>query len=584
MTPDGTPGGPPILEQLCSVPDCLATPLGDDARCFAHTEDEVALERAIGELESGRFAEFMKGVRIDRTSMRRISRLANDRPLSADFSLAVFEEETNFAFVKFGRVNFRGARFEREAYFYDCAFFDNADFTGATFMGEASFAKSTFGGLTLFIGAAFEAAADFNSVTFGTEAELPITSFYQARFEGPAQFDHVSMIGMISFDEATLSDRVRLTQVTAAGLDLSLQAVTFPRYVDVEVEAEYLDCNRARFLAGGHIRASGTSIILKDAQFPTPMTISSITETPENETPENETPENETPENETPENETPENETPENETPRVVAPAIVRSLQGADVGHLLLSGVDMRDCRFHGAHNLDRLRMEAPMFAVVGWRLGFARRRLIAEEVHWRRDHHRSKGWNRVEGVSKAGVKLLEPSVIASIYRSLRKGREDSKDEPGAADFYYGEMEMRRHDSTRSAGERLVVVAYWLLSGYGLRASRALAALALVLLLATAAFDGCGFAFPQNPYGSNLGDTATTTSWGACWPNDLGEFAESLGTFDTWVFATSSAIAVIPRPEVALTTQGQTIRLVLRILGPLLIGLAFLSLRGRVKR
>jgi hypothetical protein len=25
------------------------------------------------------------------------------------------------------------------------------------------------------------------------------------------------------------------------------------------------------------------------------------------------------------------------------------------------------------------------------------------------------------------------------------QGREDAKDEPGAADFYYGEMEMRRH-------------------------------------------------------------------------------------------------------------------------------------------
>jgi hypothetical protein len=32
---------------------------------------------------------------------------------------------------------------------------------------------------------------------------------------------------------------------------------------------------------------------------------------------------------------------------------------------------------------------------------------------------------------------------IAGLYRALRKGREDARDEPGAADFYYGEMEMR---------------------------------------------------------------------------------------------------------------------------------------------
>jgi hypothetical protein len=44
------------------------------------------------------------------------------------------------------------------------------------------------------------------------------------------------------------------------------------------------------------------------------------------------------------------------------------------------------------------------------------------------------------------------------------KGREDAKDEPGAADFYYGECEMRRHDLDAPRAERLVLWAYWLLS------------------------------------------------------------------------------------------------------------------------
>jgi hypothetical protein len=69
----------------------------------------------------------------------------------------------------------------------------------------------------------------------------------------------------------------------------------------------------------------------------------------------------------------------------------------------------------------------------------------------------------------------------------LRKGRQDAKDEPGAADFYYGEMEMRRHArgsasnrrraSSRGRVERGILTAYWLVSGYGLRAWRALAGL-----------------------------------------------------------------------------------------------------------
>ena len=60
----------------------------------------------------------------------------------------------------------------------------------------------------------------------------------------------------------------------------------------------------------------------------------------------------------------------------------------------------------------------------------------------------------------------LRPADIALLYRALRKGREDSKDEPGAADFYYSEMEMRRHDRSAPWPERLVLWLYWLVAGY----------------------------------------------------------------------------------------------------------------------
>ncbi|WP_308407820.1 hypothetical protein [Streptomyces somaliensis] len=38
---------------------------------------------------------------------------------------------------------------------------------------------------------------------------------------------------------------------------------------------------------------------------------------------------------------------------------------------------------------------------------------------------------------------------MAALYRQLRKSLEDGKNEPDAADFYYGECEMRRHDPGR---------------------------------------------------------------------------------------------------------------------------------------
>ncbi|WP_353477055.1 hypothetical protein [Streptomyces violaceusniger] len=64
---------------------------------------------------------------------------------------------------------------------------------------------------------------------------------------------------------------------------------------------------------------------------------------------------------------------------------------------------------------------------------------------------------------------------VGPAYRALRKAFEDGKSKPGAADFYYGEMEMRPHDRTGTTRpERGLVHGFGTLSGYSLRASRAL--------------------------------------------------------------------------------------------------------------
>jgi hypothetical protein len=139
------------------------------------------------------------------------------------------------------------------------------------------------------------------------------------------------------------------------------------------------------------------------------------------------------------------------------------SVRRADVAGLQLADVDLRACRFAGVHNLDRLRIEgAPLFArTAGW--WRARRKTLAEEQHWRATRSgrwRPGGWYPRACQPSASPKAeqpaeVEPARLAAMYRELRKGREDAKDEPGAADFYYGEMEMRRHDSGTSRAERL---------------------------------------------------------------------------------------------------------------------------------
>lgn len=110
------------------------------------------------------------------------------------------------------------------------------------------------------------------------------------------------------------------------------------------------------------------------------------------------------------------------------------------------------DCQFAGTVHLDELRLEGrcPLPAApsgLRWRgvrpVRWTPRRTLAEEQHWRATRHgAADGWTSAP--DRVGV--LEPAALASSYRQLRKGFEDGKNEPGAADFYYGEMEMRRHD------------------------------------------------------------------------------------------------------------------------------------------
>lgn len=164
---------------------------------------------------------------------------------------------------------------------------------------------------------------------------------------------------------------------------------------------------------------------------------------------------------------------------------------------------------------------------------------------------HNSRAWRETWQESVA-PSPLHPLRIAAIYRALRKGREEAKDEPGAADFYHGEMEMRRHGSD-SRAERAILFLYWLVSGYGLRASRALAALAVTVVAFAFLFDAWGF-----------------------------QRDESLGT--ALLFSVESTTSLLRGTDRELTGLGETLWIALRLLGPLFFGLGILSLRGRVKR
>jgi hypothetical protein len=184
-----------------------------------------------------------------------------------------------------------------------------------------------------------------------------------------------------------------------------------------------------------------------------------------------------------------------------------------------------------------------------------ARLRQTQETARWRRNRARE---------------------IANLYRALRKGREDNKDEPGAADFYYGEMELRRN-ATPPSVERAILSAYWLVSGYGLRAWRALTAVLIALTLFALLMVTVGFqqGRPAQP--------AAAGSAGAAAPAQSTPSADT-SFVDAMLYGVRTAIGLPRTPQPNLSRWGDVLQILLRIIVPVLLGLSVLSIRGRVKR
>jgi hypothetical protein len=268
-----------------------------------------------------------------------------------------------------------------------------------------------------------------------------------------------------------------------------------------------------------------------------------------------------------------------------------------NTNNVVLADVDLASCLFRGALNLDKLRIEGPkQFAATPKTWPWTQRRTLAEEQQWRHARHPNQGWTPpsdqtlqwVAERSSQPVQQADPEHVAPLYRALRKAEEDAKYEPGAADFYYGEMEMRRHAHSTPWAEKLLLWLYWLVAGYGLRASRALLTLLVVLIAATATLAALGFPASTRPANAPIMGTITGGSTvqrlrldpSPAEPAPKRSFLARCGT--AWWIALEAA--VFRSPDQTLTPAGRHIQTIVRFFGPVLLGLALLSVRGRVKR
>ncbi|MCG3043347.1 pentapeptide repeat-containing protein [Streptomyces sp. S1A] len=485
------------------------------------------------------------------------------------FGSATFRSVALFNLVIFqSDAGFKSATFESGAWFGSATFGGGVGFESVTFRGGVEFESVTFQGGVGFESAIFQGAAMFRSATFGGGA-----GFGSVTFQGDTWFELATFLGDIGLESAVFERWVSLGPFVCAGR-VWLSGAVFNGPANLSFAARRLECRRTRWLSTAELRLRYATVDFAHAVFEYPLTIAGepdpfmLTG----------------------------GRTMEEQALAHAPDAAVRiaTLRGVDAAHLVLADVDLSRCLFTGTVHLDQLRLEgACAFDAVppgthrrrGRPVRFTGRRTLAEEHHWRaKQPDAVRGWNvAVLGAGHAG-----PAQLAPVYRALRKAFEDGKNEPGAADFYYGEMEMRRHDRTgTSRAERGLLHAYWMLSGYGLRAVRALGWLAAAMLVTVVLL--MGFGLPEEDPKQEAAGTVPPGGGRVTFEIEKGDPRNPTGDrfigerFEKALNVTLNSV-VFRSSGQDLTTAGTYIEMASRFVEPTLLALAVLAIRGRVKR
>ncbi|MDQ0945934.1 pentapeptide repeat-containing protein [Streptomyces sp. V1I1] len=495
----------------------------------------------------------------------------------AQFEEVTFVETAQFESATFaGHARFRGATFTGDAWFEKAQFAGHAQFRMATFTCSTQFDEATFTGGAWFEEARFASHAQFEGVLFARHARFwgatftADARFQLARFSGDAQFERARFSGDAHFEGVTFETATELGPLTCAG-DVDLSEAVFACPVTIRAASSGLKCRRTRWASTAALRLRYATVDVSDAVFEYPLSITAQT---------------------TPFTDRAGDVVAETELEGRRPGVRMASLRGADAAHLVLHNIALTSCLLSGTLHLDQLRLEGECSLPIpptGLRrrgllpVRWTARRTLSEEHHWRA----SQGW---KGWTPPPVRgeVVGPAGLAPVYRQLRKSFEDSKNEPDAADFYYGEMEMRRHDRQHPSAERALLALYWAVSGYGLRASRALgwllgamAVTVLVMML---------WGLPKDD--PRLATTGRLAGQDILLTTDKPEPVNPSGplrprlTSERWEKSLRIVVnsVVFRSSGHDLTTTGTYTEMASRLAEPVLLALAALAIRGRVKR
>ncbi|MGV9856862.1 pentapeptide repeat-containing protein [Streptomyces sp. NPDC003442] len=493
----------------------------------------------------------------------------------AVFEGATFSDWTLFEGATFSAQASLEATFDGSARFDRAKFAAEAQFGGATFSGDVAFVETTFSGEARFRGSTFSSLGSFTQATFADYACFDEASFLSGVFVG-ARFSAQATFRDATFFLSAKFQAVRFEAASSLGPPichetLHLSGAYFGKPVIIEAATNRLECDRTQWASTAALRLQYATVNLIDAVFEYPLVVTAQV---------------------TPFTERTGDRVAEGSL-RSLDPGVrLESLRGADAAPLVLHNVDLTSCFLYGTVHLDQLKLEgecplAPAPSGLHWRgplpVRWTPRRTLAEEQHWRAAQGRAE-WKEAPG----GVVVVGPSGLATVYRQLRKSFEDSKNEPDAADFYYGEMEMRRHDRKRPRAERALLALYWAVSRYGLRASRglgwllgAMAATVLVMMLWGLPTDDPKPATTGRLTGQDISLTTDKPD-----PvNPTGPLSSRLTSERLEKSLRVVVNSVVFRSSGQdLTTTGTYTEMASRLTEPVLLGLAALAIRGRVKR
>ncbi|WP_416969339.1 pentapeptide repeat-containing protein [Streptomyces sp. 4F14] len=486
-------------------------------------------------------------------------------------------EDANFDLAHITHsVYFGNARIRGDVHGDQAAIGKDVRFGGAAVNGGISLSGTTIGGDLVFDRAKIDAGAVFREVEISGQVRFERADigagaeFDDSVFGGAVSFRGAQSVGDISFYKVRFEQAAYVGPLACAGT-VDLSEAMFHDTATIEVAANAVCCRRTRWMSSATLRLRHAAVDLSDAVVEYPLSVAARPR---------------------PFSLSRRHDLAE---PCLTNPRVrVVSLRGLDAAHLVLNGVDLSDCLFAGTIHLDQLRLEgrytlAATPAGLHWRhmrpVRWTPRRTLAEEHHWRASRPRiGEGWTPAPPPGD----ILTPAELAPVYRALRKSFEDSKHEPGAADFYYGEMEMRRHADDIPFSEWVLLFGYWLLSGYGMRASRAFGWLLGAMTTTVVAMMLWGLP-QQDPTTESTGSltgrviTMTTDSPDPVNPDGPYEARLSGERFDKSLQVVINSV-IFRSSGQDLTTFGTYTEMTSRLAEPVLLGLGLLAIRSRIKR